>query len=188
MRLRPVGRIRADRDEPRRLRAIPARIGLDLGAHGADPRASGGRRRRGCAAGSSRRSRRRWPCRATPLGSSPMSPRCASASPTSTPHPAAWDLRNRRGGLVDLEFIVQYLMLREAAATPHGAAPRHRRGDRGARRCRCLAAAGGAGAGRRTRAAAQCARALDAAVRRRARARSARGALRRDIGALRRRD
>jgi glutamate-ammonia-ligase adenylyltransferase len=34
------------------------------------------------------------------------------------PHPAAWDLRNRSGGLVDLEFIVQYLMLREAAAAP----------------------------------------------------------------------
>jgi len=34
------------------------------------------------------------------------------------PHPADWDLRNRRGGLVDLEFIVQYLMLREAARQP----------------------------------------------------------------------
>ena len=32
--------------------------------------------------------------------------------------PAAWDLRNRRGGLVDLEFVAQYLMLREAARTP----------------------------------------------------------------------
>jgi glutamate-ammonia-ligase adenylyltransferase len=34
------------------------------------------------------------------------------------PRPAAWDLRYRNGGLVDLEFIVQYLMLREAAAAP----------------------------------------------------------------------
>jgi glutamate-ammonia-ligase adenylyltransferase len=34
------------------------------------------------------------------------------------PHPTAWDLRNRAGGLVDLEFIAQYLMLREAARTP----------------------------------------------------------------------
>ncbi len=34
------------------------------------------------------------------------------------PHPAPWDLRNRRGGLVDLEFIVQHLMLREAARRP----------------------------------------------------------------------
>jgi glutamate-ammonia-ligase adenylyltransferase len=34
------------------------------------------------------------------------------------PHPASWDLRYRRGGLVDLEFIVQCLLLREAAKTP----------------------------------------------------------------------
>jgi len=34
------------------------------------------------------------------------------------PRPAIWDLRNRSGGLVDLEFIVQCLMLREAAKTP----------------------------------------------------------------------
>jgi glutamate-ammonia-ligase adenylyltransferase len=34
------------------------------------------------------------------------------------PHPSAWDLRNRRGGLIDLEFIVQCLMLRHAAAHP----------------------------------------------------------------------
>ena len=36
----------------------------------------------------------------------------------SIPRPSPWDLRNRRGGLVDLEFIVQYLMLREAARAP----------------------------------------------------------------------
>jgi len=34
------------------------------------------------------------------------------------PRPTPWDLRNRSGGLVDLEFIVQYLMLREAATRP----------------------------------------------------------------------
>ena len=33
-------------------------------------------------------------------------------------HPSPWDLKHRRGGLLDLEFIVQYLMLREAAASP----------------------------------------------------------------------
>jgi [glutamine synthetase] adenylyltransferase / [glutamine synthetase]-adenylyl-L-tyrosine phosphorylase len=33
-------------------------------------------------------------------------------------NPSPWDLRNRRGGLIDLEFIAQYLMLREAAASP----------------------------------------------------------------------
>jgi len=36
----------------------------------------------------------------------------------NTPRPSPWDLRNRRGGLVDLEFIVQYLMLREAERSP----------------------------------------------------------------------
>jgi glutamate-ammonia-ligase adenylyltransferase len=34
------------------------------------------------------------------------------------PSPSAWDLRNRRGGLLDLEFTVQYLILREAARLP----------------------------------------------------------------------
>ena len=34
------------------------------------------------------------------------------------PRPSPWDLKNRRGGLIDLEFIVQYLILREAASSP----------------------------------------------------------------------
>jgi glutamate-ammonia-ligase adenylyltransferase len=34
------------------------------------------------------------------------------------PRPSRWDLRNRRGGLIDLEFIVQLLMLRHAASSP----------------------------------------------------------------------
>src|SRR5271170_2828906 len=34
------------------------------------------------------------------------------------PRPSRWDPRNRRGGLIDLEFIVQYLMLRHAASSP----------------------------------------------------------------------
>jgi glutamate-ammonia-ligase adenylyltransferase len=34
------------------------------------------------------------------------------------PRPSPWDLRNRRGGLIDLEFIVQYLMLQHAASAP----------------------------------------------------------------------
>src|SRR5438270_8001527 len=36
----------------------------------------------------------------------------------NVPRPSPWDLRNRRGGLIDLEFAVQYLMLREAARAP----------------------------------------------------------------------
>jgi len=34
------------------------------------------------------------------------------------PRPSPWDLKNRPGGLLDLEFIVQYLLLREAASSP----------------------------------------------------------------------
>jgi [glutamine synthetase] adenylyltransferase / [glutamine synthetase]-adenylyl-L-tyrosine phosphorylase len=34
------------------------------------------------------------------------------------PRPARWDLKNLPGGLIDLEFIAQYLMLREAAERP----------------------------------------------------------------------
>jgi glutamate-ammonia-ligase adenylyltransferase len=34
------------------------------------------------------------------------------------PRPSPWDLKNRSGGLLDLEFIVQYLVLREAASFP----------------------------------------------------------------------
>ena len=34
------------------------------------------------------------------------------------PRPFLWDLRNRPGGLIDLEFIVQFLMLRHAASSP----------------------------------------------------------------------
>jgi [glutamine synthetase] adenylyltransferase / [glutamine synthetase]-adenylyl-L-tyrosine phosphorylase len=42
------------------------------------------------------------------------------------PRPSHWDLKNRPGGLIDLEFIAQYLMLRQAASSPqvlhHGTA------------------------------------------------------------------
>jgi [glutamine synthetase] adenylyltransferase / [glutamine synthetase]-adenylyl-L-tyrosine phosphorylase len=34
------------------------------------------------------------------------------------PRPSPWDLKNRGGGLIDLEFIVQYLILREANSFP----------------------------------------------------------------------
>ena len=49
---------------------------------------------------------------------SPMSPTCGGASPRPIRRRRPWDLRNRRGGLIDLEFTVQYLLLREAAAHP----------------------------------------------------------------------
>ena len=57
------------------------------------------------------------------------------------PRPSPWDLKNRRGGLIDIEFIVQYLMLRYAASAPEHPAPRHGAGTRGARRGRSTAGA-----------------------------------------------
>ncbi|MGE3944029.1 MAG: glutamine-synthetase adenylyltransferase, partial [Alphaproteobacteria bacterium] len=39
------------------------------------------------------------------------------------PAPSPWDLRHRAGGLVDLEFTVQYLLLREAADEQSGGRP-----------------------------------------------------------------
>ena len=82
-------------------------------------------------------------------GCSPMSPICGGASPRRIRAPSPWDLRNRPGGLVDLEFIVQYLLLREAAARPELLHARPGRGDRGARRGRRAAAAGRARAAAR---------------------------------------
>ncbi len=55
---------------------------------------------------------------------------------TQNPNPSPWDLKNRRGGLIDLEFIVQYLVLREGSRDPRVL----QRGTREA--IRALAAAG----------------------------------------------
>jgi [glutamine synthetase] adenylyltransferase / [glutamine synthetase]-adenylyl-L-tyrosine phosphorylase len=47
----------------------------------------------------------------------------------SHPAPSPWDLRNRAGGLIDLEFTVQYLLLREVANEQSGGRPDLLRGD-----------------------------------------------------------
>src|SRR5205814_10292799 len=39
------------------------------------------------------------------------------------PRPSPWDLQHRPGGLLDLEFIVQYLILRETASSPQVVCP-----------------------------------------------------------------
>ena len=91
MRLRPSGESRADRVEPRRLRAVSARSGLDLGAHGADPGAADRRR-----PGAVRARRRRDPDGADPdarpgPAACSMSPICGAASPRP--------IRRRRRGI-----------------------------------------------------------------------------------------
>ena len=89
--------------------------GLDLGAHGADAGAADRRRPSLCerveAAIRAALTRRRDPERL--LADVADMRRRIAERPSARPSP--WDLRNRRGGLVDLEFTVQYLMLREAA-------------------------------------------------------------------------
>ena len=103
------------------------------------------------------------------------------------PRPSSWDLKNRPGGLIDLEFIVQYLVLREAASSPQvlrrdTAAALRALGAGGS-----AVTAGAARAARRPRAAAPCAGAADPAARRMLpkRTRFLRGR-RRHAGALRR--
>ena len=64
------------------------------------------------------------------------------------PRPSPWDLKNRRGGLIDLEFIAQYLMLREAHASPQILCRGTAQAIAGAGRRRGAAAAGRARAAR----------------------------------------
>ena len=87
-----------------------------------------------------------------PSGRRPTSSRCAGAIAAEKGDAARWDLKYAAGGLVDLEFIAQYLQLVHAAATPdildtataararEGRAARHSRG----RGCRGAAAGGAA--------------------------------------------
>ena len=106
----------AARGQPRQLRALPARAGLDLGAHGAVPRAAGVRLGRGA-----RRARadRRAKCskrRAIRTSCAPTCSRCAPRSPSTSRRPGPLDAKLLRGGLVDCEFIVHFLQLRERTA------------------------------------------------------------------------
>ena len=61
--------------------------------------------------------RRRWWSR---------SPTCARAWPRSTAPESIWDTKHVRGGLVDIEFIAQYLQLRHAHAVPEVLSPNTR--------------------------------------------------------------
>ena len=90
---------------------------MDLGAHGADPGAAGcGRRRAAGANSEALGAPLRAPCdlEKLVLDVADMRRRIAEENP----RPGPWDLKNRRGGLTDIEFIVQYLQLRYAASFP----------------------------------------------------------------------
>ena len=124
------------------VRALPARAGLDVGAPGADARAL--RRRRRCDRRGVRGRARRDPASAA-------RPRRARAPTSSTmrrkmvaghPNPTAlFDLKHDAGGMVDVEFAVQYLVLAHAHA--------HRRSRATPATSRCLRIAGDAGLDRR---------------------------------------
>ena len=158
MRLRPSGTQGPIASSLAAFRRYHDEAGLDLGAHGADARP---RRRR---------DRRRWrdtvdgevarradaAARPRPAGRrrrrhAPAHRRAASR------RPPLWEVKHRRGGLVDIEFIAQYLQLRDAAHASRRAAAR----TRSAALRRCAAAARSARSRRR-----RCSRALDAVAQR----------------------
>ena len=126
--------------------------GLDLGAHGADARA-GGLGVAGLSARGSRRSIRdvlRRPRDAAAIAGDVVEMRRAIAQEKGEDD--RWDLKYAAGGLVDIEFIAQYLQLVHAAE--HARHPRHldragarqrRAARRAAGRGRRGAAAGGRG-------------------------------------------
>ena len=96
---------------------------LDLGAYGADPRPADRRRPqpdRPCrdqpAAHPDRASATRRSCAPT---WSDMRERMAQQHRGDS----IWDFKHHRGGLVDIDFIAQYLMLRHAHEHPRRAAP-----------------------------------------------------------------
>ena len=92
--------------------------GLDLGAHGADARPRHLPGRRGCALASRRRCAPRscWPRDRAKIAADVLDMRERIAKEKGTDD--IWDLKQVRGGLVDVEFIAQYLQLVHAAAHP----------------------------------------------------------------------
>src|SRR5579885_773415 len=90
---------------------------MDLGAYGANPGTARGRR-----PAAAQSSERRNCCGAAPAArSAPARRRCRRDAPTDIRRaspPRTVRPQTPGGGLIDLEFIAQYLMLREAAARP----------------------------------------------------------------------
>ena len=113
----PVRPLRAGRHHARLVRELPGERGLDLGAHGADARARGLR-----LAGLRRAGREGHPRRAVPprdaetIAGDVVEMRGAIA--TEKGDGDRWDLKYAAGGLIDLEFIAQYLQLVHAAEQP----------------------------------------------------------------------
>ena len=112
-------RRRADGVVDRRVPQIPAHPGLALGAPGADPGALRHRRRRRSAPRSRPSATRSCACRAIRSRWPRTSSKCAVKMAAGHPNPTdRFDLKHDPGGMVDVEFAVQYLVLAHAAAHP----------------------------------------------------------------------
>ena len=117
MRLRPSGRSGPLATQIDAFADLSGERGLDLGAHGADARARGVG-----LAGIRGAGRGGHSLRAVPAAR----PRALAADVLEMRHAIAqekgdgdrWDLKYAAGGLVDIEFIAQYLQLVHAAQTP----------------------------------------------------------------------
>ena len=118
MRLRPSGQAGPAGDADRQLHQLSGKRGLDLGAYGADARAGGvgvaGIRRAG--AGDVIQDILRRPRDAEQIAGDVVEMRAAIAKEKGDGNP--WDLKYAAGGLVDLEFIAQYLQLVHAHRLP----------------------------------------------------------------------
>ena len=127
MRLRPSGPRRPAGDADRRLRRLSGDRGLDLGAHGAHARAGGVGVARVRARASRASSATSCGGRAMPtlIAGDVVEMRAAIAKEKGDSE--RWDLKYAAGGLVDIEFIAQYLQLVHAhAACPTFSIPRPR--------------------------------------------------------------
>ncbi len=108
----------AGRDQALELYRLSEGLGVDLGASGA---LAGARRRRSRVAArgrSTKRSRRCCPPRATGPRSRRMSGPCGREIADEKGTTDIWDLKQVRGGLIDLEFIAQFLQIVSAAKHP----------------------------------------------------------------------
>ena len=119
MRLRPSGRSGpVATSTPAFRRAISATTAWTWEHMALDPRPGGVVDAGFRGAGRGGDPRRACARRATPRRSRPRSWRCAGRSRPRRATAARWDLKNVAGGLVDLEFIAQYLQLVHAHAVP----------------------------------------------------------------------
>ena len=84
---------------------------LDVGADGADPRARRRRRPGHRRRGRARPSPKRWRTSRTRPRRRPTPPGCASRMLRDTPPTGPWDVKLRPGGIIEVEFIAQTLLL-----------------------------------------------------------------------------